>query len=80
MIAAFLASPIYRKLAAWGAVALAVLLAVAKIFTAGKKAARTEALETSIDNVSKANEAKREVDAAANRGSVPDSVRGFYRD
>jgi hypothetical protein len=80
MIGAFLATGIGRKLAAGAAIALGVLIAIWRIFAAGKEAARTEALETQVKNVEKAHAAKREVDAAHARGSVPDSVRKFYTD
>lgn len=80
MIAAFLASSFGRKIAGYAAIALAVAAGIFSVFRSGKRAAKVEALETSLDNVKVANEAKREVDRAANRGDVADSVRGFYRD
>lgn len=73
-------SKVGQKLLAFGALVLGVLVLVGSIFRAGKQSARSEALATSLSNVEKANEAKRNADLAARSGNVADGVRKFYID
>lgn len=58
MIGAFLATGIGRKLAAGAAIALGVLIAIWRIFAAGKKAARVDGMKAQLKNV----EIRHEVD------------------
>lgn len=80
MITWFLTSKIGQWIVAGLGIAATVLFAAWRLFSAGKEAARVDGLESQVQNVDAANQAKREVTDAAASGTVPDGVRKFYAD
>lgn len=70
MIAAFLASSFGRKIAGYAAVAVAVFVAIASVFRAGKKSAQVEGMKDQLKNVEKRHAVDNTVDA-----SKPSAVR-----
>jgi hypothetical protein len=77
MIAALL-SGAYARLIAIGAAVLAVLGVVAAVFRAGRKSAEADNLQSTLDAMRKANEARRDVDSLSD-AAVDDRMQRWTR-
>lgn len=73
-------SAIWEKLIGIAVAAAAIAIAIGKVFYAGKSAQRGQDAERTIDDVSKANDARREADDAARTGKPDPRVSRFYLD
>lgn len=73
-------SGLWAKIAAVGAIVLAVIAAAAKLVSMGKASQREHDQRRVLGDIEAANSARRSVGDAYRNDAVPDGVRKFYTD